>query len=106
MAFSVTTVEGTAYKLLEDEKGVTGVSYKQKDSSKDVYAPLTFIVDGCYSNFRSKIGAAKPELKSYFVGVIIEDCKLPYVNHGNVFLASPGPVLGYQVITSNMQFYL
>jgi squalene monooxygenase len=83
-----------------------GVGYREKDQAKEVYAPLSVLVDGCYSNFRSKIGAGKPETKSYFVGVIIEDCKLPYTNHGNVFLASPGPVLGYQVIIGNIKIFI
>jgi squalene monooxygenase len=34
---------------------------------------------------------------SNFVGVIIHNCSLPYPNHGHVFLAKTGPVLGYQV---------
>src|SRR5690242_17651956 len=115
-------VQGTASKLLEDEVGVIGVTYKQEGEqkviggvsrlhSKEVYAPLTIVCDGCFSNFRSKFGLDKPSRSiyksssnpfstSHFVGLIMKNCTLPYPQHGHVFLLQPGPVLCYQVVLS------
>jgi squalene monooxygenase len=90
-------VQAVVSQLLEDNEGVHGVVYKEGNVTKEVHAPLTIVCDGCFSNLRKRLGAPKPDTKSYFVGVILNDCKLPFEYCGNVILASPGPVLGYQV---------
>lgn len=86
---------------------VLGVSALRKDSAdqegmKEVfYADLTIIADGCFSNFRNSVmgkSAVKPTVKSHFVGMILEDAKLPYDQHGTVVLVKGhGPVLLYRI---------
>jgi len=94
----VKLIQGTASKLLEDESGVIGVSYKDyQDQFQNAFAPLTVVCDGCFSNFRGQHELGKPTIQSHFVGVILENCKLPFPNHGHVFLIDPGPTLGYQI---------
>ncbi|KAJ3127979.1 Squalene epoxidase, partial [Physocladia obscura] len=100
---NVTTVEGTVGTLLTDERDedcVIGVSYSSK-SEKDrlAYAPLTIVCDGCFSKFRKEVNNKPVTVKSSFVGLILEDCKLPNPNHGHVILAEPSPILLYQIGT-------
>eukprot|EP01120_Amphizonella_sp_Union-15-10_P013910 TRINITY_DN6565_c0_g1_i1.p1 TRINITY_DN6565_c0_g1~~TRINITY_DN6565_c0_g1_i1.p1 ORF type:complete len:511 (-),score=111.40 TRINITY_DN6565_c0_g1_i1:107-1639(-) len=96
---TVSLVQGTVTRLIEDQNRVLGVSYKQKDGTvKEVRAPQTFVCDGCFSNFRSKLDLNSPNVVSHFVGVIVQGKGvLPYQNHGHVFLADPSPVLCYQI---------
>lgn len=93
-------LDGTAQNLVEDSSGVVvGVSYKARDSdtATALEASYTFVADGCFSNFRRKVGLAKPLCRSHFVGLILKDVPLPVPNCGNVFLAESGPILAYQL---------
>ena len=85
---TVKTIEATATKLIEDEKGkVIGVEYKKSKKTGRVYAPLTIVCDGLFSNFRKFfLGDKKVEASSSFFGVIIENNDLPFENHGHVML--------------------
>jgi len=103
---NVSICQGTASKLLEDDEGVIGVSYKENENTKQVFAPLTIVCDGCFSNFRKQLGADKPENLSNFVGVILENCSLPFPNHGHVFLADPAPILGYQIGSNEIRILI
>eukprot|EP01117_Protostelium_nocturnum_P004744 TRINITY_DN1720_c0_g1_i1.p1 TRINITY_DN1720_c0_g1~~TRINITY_DN1720_c0_g1_i1.p1 ORF type:complete len:480 (+),score=163.78 TRINITY_DN1720_c0_g1_i1:99-1538(+) len=102
---NVKVVEGTARNLIEEEetessedKLVKGVEYKSTDGSiHRVYAPLTFVCDGCFSDFRKRITSDKPPTVSNFVGLVLKDVSLPSLNYGHVFLANPGPILCYQI---------
>ncbi|KAK6908404.1 squalene monooxygenase [Kwoniella mangroviensis CBS 8886] len=66
---------------------------------KKIYAPITIIADGCFSKFRLTPGTRTPtpKTRSHFVGIILEDCKLPIQNMGTVCLTPSGPVLLYQI---------
>lgn len=81
---------------------VTGVKYKTKEGAiVSVRAPLTIVCDGCFSRFRSKVNkAAEFKVFSYFVGLILENCALPYPNFGHVILGDPAPVLFYPISSS------
>ncbi|KAI8830730.1 squalene epoxidase-domain-containing protein [Chytriomyces cf. hyalinus JEL632] len=100
---NVTTLEGTVGSLLtdsEDDNTVVGVSYSTKtEKAKLAYAPLTVVADGCFSRFRKEVNKKPVSVKSTFVGLILEDCKLPSPNHGHVILAQPSPILFYQIGT-------
>lgn len=37
------------------------------------------------------------EIPSCFVGLVLENCNLPYANHGHVVLADPSPILFYPI---------
>ena len=106
----VDVLERTATKLIECPYTgkVTGVRVINKtgDNSEEgveemFFGDLTVVADGCFSNFRSKVmgdAAAKTELASHFVGLILENARLPYDEHGTVVLINGhGPVLLYRI---------
>ncbi|CAK9304225.1 unnamed protein product [Gordionus sp. m RMFG-2023] len=79
---NVRKIEGEALKFLWDNKNngqsrVLGVEYKGKmdGETKQIRAPLTIVVDGCFSKFRKYLfppGAlSTPQIKSYFLGLLI-----------------------------------
>lgn len=37
------------------------------------------------------------DVPSCFVGLLLENCDLPHVNHGHVVLADPSPILFYKI---------
>ena len=61
------------------------------------FAPLTFVADGCFSNFRREFVKKPVQVRSNFVGLILKDAKLPAPNHGHVVLGNNAPVLIYQI---------
>jgi squalene monooxygenase len=96
--------QGTVTKLLKEtpdgkqREKVTGVVYRGSDSTlKEVRGKLTIVCDGCFSRFREGLVKQEPHTTSRFVGIILENCTLPYPNHGHVFLVAPAPVLAYQI---------
>ncbi|KAF8653239.1 hypothetical protein AX16_004068 [Volvariella volvacea WC 439] len=124
---NVDVVEGSVTELVEDAEGrVVGVRVVKKnegglveengsehvsngDASSSVEEKLTFratltiIADGCFSNFRTAV-LGKPNttsaanLKSHFIGAVLEDAELPIPNTGTVCLVKgSGPVLLYQI---------
>jgi squalene monooxygenase len=71
------------------------------EKKETFFADLVVIADGCFSNFRSQVlgpSGNKPTTKSHFVGLVLEDVKLPIPHHGTVCLVkNSGPVLLYQI---------
>ncbi|GJJ72913.1 squalene monooxygenase [Entomortierella parvispora] len=107
---NVTIVEATVNEVLRDEDGVRaqGVSCTPKKDSTDsesssttinYKAPLVVIADGCFSKFRKQYIEKPVATTSHFVGFIMKDVQLPFPNHGHVLLASPSPILMYQIST-------
>ncbi|XP_054794751.1 squalene monooxygenase SE1-like [Prosopis cineraria] len=95
---NVQLTEGTVTSLLEENGTIRGVHYKTKDGQEfSAYAPLTIVCDGCFSNLRRSLCNPKVEVPSCFVGLILENCELPYANHGHVILADPSPILFYPI---------
>ncbi len=116
-ARGVEVLEGTVTELIEagQNKRIVGVKVTRKgDCSGDVkdelFADVTIIADGCFSNFRNTVmglAAAKPSTRSYFFGAILEDAKLPIPNHGTVALVSGyGPVLLYQIAANETRILI
>lgn len=90
--------QGTVTSLLEEEGIVRGVQYKTKSGEElKTYAPLTVVCDGCFSNLQRSLCSPKVEVPSCFVGLVLENCSLPYENHGHVILADPSPILFYPI---------
>lgn len=42
-------------------------------------------------------------MPSHFVGLVLENCELPYPNHGHVVLADPSPILFYPIGTNEVR---
>uniref|UniRef100_A0A2N9FZK8 Squalene monooxygenase n=1 Tax=Fagus sylvatica TaxID=28930 RepID=A0A2N9FZK8_FAGSY len=106
--------QGTVTSLLEENGTVKGVQYKTKDGQEHTaYAPLTVVCDGCFSNLRRSLCNPKVRLTycnygmvdvpSSFVGLVLENCQLPYANHGHVILADPSPILFYPISSTEVR---
>ena len=97
--------QGTVTSLIEENGSVKGIAYKSKNSEEmsTIYAPLTIVCDGCFSNLRRSLCTPKVEIPSSFVGVILENCALPYPNHGHVVLANPSPILFYPISSNEVR---
>ncbi|XP_028772795.1 squalene epoxidase 3-like [Neltuma alba] len=96
--------QGNVTSLLEENGTVKGVQYRTKDGQEHkAYAPLTIVCDGCFSNFRRSLCQPKIEVPSSFVGLILENCQLPFANHGHVILADPSPILFYPISSTEIR---
>ncbi|XP_052188297.1 squalene monooxygenase SE2-like [Diospyros lotus] len=96
--------QGTVTSLLEDKGTIKGVQYKTKNGEEmQAYAPLTIVCDGCFSNLRKSLCKPKVDVPSCFVGLVLENCELPYANHGHVVLADPSPILFYPISSTEIR---
>ncbi|XP_031264411.1 squalene monooxygenase SE1-like [Pistacia vera] len=96
--------QGTVTSLIEEKGIIKGVTYKTKTGQElTTYAPLTVVCDGCCSNFRLSLSKPNVEIPSCFVGLILENCELPYKNHGHVILADPSPILFYPISSTEIR---
>ncbi|XP_058010408.1 squalene epoxidase 3 isoform X5 [Hevea brasiliensis] len=101
---NVKLVQGTVTSLLEENGTIKGVQYKTKDGQElRVYAPLTVVCDGCFSNLRRSLCNPKVDVPSSFVGLVLENCQLPFENHGHVILADPSPILFYPISSTEVR---
>lgn len=102
---SVELQQATVTRLIEEDGGaVKGVVYRgPKGEDVEVRAPLTFVCDGCFSKFRRGLSNSEVENPSYFVGLILNDCRLPHPNHGHVVLADPSPILFYPISNTEVR---
>lgn len=96
---TVTVIEGTVNSFTETELAITGICYTDANTKveKQIQAPLTIVCDGMFSGFREKLSANEKKVSSYFLGMLLKDCNLPYANHGHVIIAEPSPCLVYPV---------
>ncbi|KAL5561104.1 hypothetical protein UlMin_030851 [Ulmus minor] len=96
--------QGTVTALVEEKGIVKGVHYKsQAGQESTASAPLTIVCDGCYSNLRRSLCNPKVDIPSCFVGLVLENCKLPFENHGHVILADPSPILFYPISSTEIR---
>ncbi|XP_061336398.1 squalene monooxygenase SE1-like [Gastrolobium bilobum] len=96
--------QGTVTSLLEENGTIKGVYYKTKNGQEfTAKAPLTIVCDGCFSNLRRSLCNPKVEVPSHFVGLVLENCNLPYANHGHVILGDPSPVLFYPISSTEIR---
>ena len=97
---SVTQIHGKALQLLKNERQeIVGISYRESLTSeiKSIYAPLTITSDGFFSNFREHLSNNEKSVTSYFIGLILKDCDMPFPKHGHVFLSGPTPFICYPI---------
>ncbi|KAF6136776.1 hypothetical protein GIB67_020098 [Kingdonia uniflora] len=96
--------QGTVTSLLEENGTIKGVQYKNKAGEEIIaYAPLTIVCDGCFSNLRRSLCSPKVDIPSCFVGLILENCELPFPNHGHVVLGDPSPILFYPISSTEVR---
>ncbi len=96
---SVCLVEGNVTNLIEKNGRVAGVKYLDKETEieKTVFASVTVASDGMFSAFRAQLSQNEKRVSSYFLGLILHDCPLPYNNHGHVVISKPSPCLLYPI---------
>lgn len=96
--------QGTVTSLIEEKGTVKGVQYKTKAGEElTSEAPLTIVCDGCFSNLRRSLCNPKVDNPSCFVGLVLENCDLPFANHGHVILADPSPILFYPISNTELR---
>ncbi|WOL03072.1 squalene monooxygenase [Canna indica] len=96
--------QGTVSSLIAENGTVKGVVYKTKSGEEyKAFAPLTVVCDGCFSNLRRTLCSPKVEVPSSFVGLILDNCELPFSNHGHVILADPSPILFYPISSTEVR---
>ncbi|WJX52391.1 Squalene epoxidase 1 [Trifolium repens] len=96
--------QGTVTSLHEENGTIKGVNYKTKNGEVfTIKAPLTIVCDGCFSNLRRSLCDPKVEVPSHFVGLVLENCNLPYANHGHVILGDPSPILFYPISSTEIR---
>ncbi|GFP78875.1 squalene monooxygenase [Phtheirospermum japonicum] len=101
---NVQLTQGTVTSLLEENETIKGVQYKTKAGQVlKAYAPLTIVCDGCFSNLRRSLCTPKVDILSSFVGLILENCELPFANHGHLILANPSPILFYSISSNEVR---
>ncbi|XP_035254423.1 squalene monooxygenase [Anguilla anguilla] len=100
---NVTFIEGTVTSLEEEDGCVIGIQYRDKESgdTKEIWAPLTIVADGCFSKFRKTLVSGKVKTSSHFVGCIMRDSPQFKPNHAELVLANPSPVLIYQISSTD-----
>ncbi|MCK5191225.1 MAG: FAD-dependent monooxygenase, partial [Methylococcales bacterium] len=102
---SVTQFEGKVTGLIEDNNAITGVKWKDKQSGEtgEIHAKLTITSDGFFSNFRKDLSKNKKTVTSFFIGLLLKDCDLPYQQHGHVFLSGPTPFICYPIASNEVR---
>ncbi len=105
---SVKLVEGTVSTLVEEDGKIKGVKYISKEEKEEriVRAGLTVVCDGMFSLFREGLAANEKKVSSYFMGLVLKNCKLPYPNHGHVIVANPSPCLVYPISSSETRILI
>lgn len=98
---NICSIEATVNALIEneDKSEILGVKYlvKGEDEAREIKAALTIVCDGAFSSFRNELTDAKKEINSFFIGLILKNCKPPFENYGHVIVAKPSPVLVYPI---------
>lgn len=105
----VTQIHGKALQLLEnDSHEIIGVSYRESLTSqiKSIHAPLTITSDGFFSNFREDLTHNEKTVTSYFIGLLLKDCEMPFSKHGHVFLSGPTPFICYPISNSEVRLLI
>jgi len=106
---TVTQIHGTVTELIENEEHVvTGIKYREKHTReiKSINAKLTITSDGFFSSFRKDLSNNVKTVTSFFIGLILNDCDLPYPNHGHVFLSAPTPFICYPISSTETRLLI
>lgn len=102
---NIELIEGNVTNLLEKNGKINGFSYtlRHSDEIQEIVAPLTIVCDGIFSGFRAQLSDSPKQISSYFLGMVLKDCELPFPGHGHVIAAEPSPVLCYPISSSEVR---
>ncbi len=104
----VRVFEGTVHELIEEQGRITGIRFAEKnvEGYQDITARLTIVCDGMFSSFRAQLSANEKKVSSFFMGMILKDCNLPFKNHGHVIVAQPSPCLIYPISSTETRILI
>ncbi|XP_010421225.1 PREDICTED: squalene epoxidase 4 [Camelina sativa] len=106
-AASLTNVqleEGTVKSLIEEKGVVKGVTYKNSAGEETtVYAPLTVVCDGCYSNLRRSLVDNTEEVLSYMVGYVTKNSRLEDPKSLHLIFSKPLVCVIYQITSDEVR---
>ncbi|MBA0607746.1 hypothetical protein Godav_020011, partial [Gossypium davidsonii] len=80
---NVSIEQGIMTSLIEENGTIKGVQYKTKggrESSSYICSPYYIVCDNCFSNLRHSLCNPKVNVPSYFVSLVLENCKLLLVS--------------------------
>ncbi len=98
---NITVIEATAQSLIEEGGIVKGVNYtNHEDIPVQLTARITIVCDGALSIFRQQLSASEKKITGYFLGLVLENCILPYPNHGHVIMSGTSPILLYPITST------
>lgn len=105
---NVNIVEGRVTSLNEVDGSISGFNYLPKgaDSEETVEAKLTVVSDGPISRFRQELSDPEVKLNGYFLGVILENCELPYPGHGHLVMGDHPPFVLYPVTSTETRILI
>lgn len=116
---SVACIEAEALQLItqaNDEETdlevqnhkVVGIAVKNKNSESaySIFAELTVVCDGIFSVFRSELADVQKDITGFFLGLILENCVLPFPNHGHVFTGIESPFLAYPISSNEVRMLI
>lgn len=58
---------------------------------------MVIVADGCFSRFRKHLVKEEVKTTSHFVGTLMMNCPQQKINHAELVLAKPSPVLIYKI---------
>ncbi|GMH13571.1 hypothetical protein Nepgr_015412 [Nepenthes gracilis] len=96
--------QGTVVSLIEEKGTIKGVRYKPNTGQElTALAPLTIVCDGGFSNLRRSLCNPKVDVPSCAVCMVLENCELPFANHGHVVMADPSLVLMFPISSTEIR---
>ena len=95
---NVDCIQGDVVSFGELEGKVQRVNYRnQKGSTIQLDTLLTIVSPGSRKPVSKFLSNSKPQFVGFMLGLIIENCNLPFKGNGHVILANPSPILAYPV---------
>ncbi|XP_009130083.1 squalene epoxidase 5-like [Brassica rapa] len=96
--------EGTVKSLIEENGMIKGVTYKNSSGEETMlFAPLTVVCDGCFSNLRRSVNDNDAEVMSYQVGFISKNCQLEEPGYLHLVMAKPSFTMVYQISSTDVR---
>jgi squalene monooxygenase len=103
---SVEVIEGNAQDFIETADGtVQGVRFCKKgdDASRELRAKLIIVCDGIFSSFREQLTSGNKQVNGYFLGMVLQNCDLPFPQHGHVIITDGSPFLAYPISSNEVR---
>lgn len=103
----VTKLEGEVKSLIIENAEVKGICVKTKSGEEQHFtAKLTVVSDGIFSFLRNELCETKKEVTGYFLGLVLNNCQLPFPHHGHVFAGAKTPFLAYPISSSETRMLI